>query len=216
MPEWSDRRARSLTADVSQFLEGLGHHPKLRQRLAAQGYTEQMHRGLGACLARLGDLSSDSAEGRSDAAAGRGTGLDRALGWGPAGLARAVVGWAVHQARLASAAARKAPSVVDEIRRVAAGVGEEPPWETFRASRRVLERIGADDHLSQFLTLSGLRDVSLELRRRLREGGSPAARSARLQAHGELAFLFARCRQMALRELGGEPSALRALGIQPG
>lgn len=213
MPEWSERRARALAAQVTHFLEGLEGHPRLRQRLSARGYTEQTHRALQASLARLADRSG--AVRRADtASAGEGQGLGRTLGWGHAGQARAVLGWVVQQARLASTAARKTPSVARELGRLAAKAGEETPWDTFQAARGFLGRVSADDHLGHFLTLGGLRDASLELRRRLREGGSPAARSERIQAHAELAFLYARCREIALEELAGEPTALLTLGIQ--
>ncbi|MDY0000619.1 MAG: hypothetical protein RBU30_04935 [Polyangia bacterium] len=215
MPIWNDRRVRTLTAEVTQFLEGLTRNQRLRKRLEARGYTEQDHRGLQACLARMEGLAAAGTERRAEAATrGEGSGLERFLGWGPAGQARALLGWAVQQARMAAEAARKAPSVARELKSLAAKAGEETPWETLEAARVVLGRVGADDHLGHFLTPSGLRDASAELRRRLREGGSPAARSTRLQAHAELAFLFARCRRLALDELAGEPSALRALGLQ--
>ncbi len=81
--------------------------------------------------------------------------------------------------------------------------------------RRLLGRVRRDEHLSHFLTLEGLRDAGAELAQRIRDGGRSAPRSQRQQLRAELAFLYARWRQVCIRELGEEPELLRALGLDP-
>ncbi len=200
MPNWSRRRTRTLAEDVARFVEGLGAHPEILRRLRRHGYSDQIHRELQACLARMGD--GEVAVQRRD----RGGSLF--------GSARAVTGWVAQQVTVASVAATKLPDVAAEA--ADAILGSTEPMEAVRESRRLLQRVRGDEHLSHFLTLSGLRDAGAELSQRLQDGGAPAVRARRQQDRSELAFLFARWRQICLRELATEPALLRALGFDPG
>jgi len=198
--KWSTRRAKSLTEVVSQFLRGLEHHPRLRQRLVVHGYTEQVHRELHACLAQVGEsvVSVDRIREPED----RGF-------WGSA---RAVSTWAVEQLTVASAAATKLPRVAQEAADVVRS-GRESPLDAFRESRKLVERVRSDEHLSHFFTLGGIRDASQDLRQRLQEGGAAAPRVQRQQTRSELAFLFARWRQVCLQEFQGDDDSLSTLGL---
>lgn len=197
MSTWSRRRTRSLAEDVARFLEGLGGHPEIRRRLRAHGYTEQAHRELQACLARVGNGEVEvDAEGGGDTLIGS---------------VRAVSGWVAEQVTVASKAATKLPDVAAEA--ADAVFGSEEPAQVLRESRRLVQRVRGDEHLSHFLTLAGLRDAGAELAQRLLDGGAPTVRSRRHQARSELAFLFARWRRLCLQELAAEPALLRALGF---
>lgn len=200
MPTWSRRRTRTLAEDVGRFVEGLGAHPELRQRLRRHGYTDQIHRELQACLARVGDGEVDS----------RGSGGG---GGSLIGSARAITGWMAEQVTVASAAATKLPDVAAEA--ADALFDSDEPLQVLRESRRLFQRVRADEHLSHFFTLAGLRDAGAELTQRIQDGGAPTARSRRQQARSELGFLFARWRQICLQELAAEPALLQALGIAP-
>jgi len=203
MPTWSRRRTRSLAQDVGRFVEGLGAHPEVRQRLRRHGYTDQTHRELQACLARVGD---GEVEVDRRAAGGGGGSL--------IGSARAITGWVAEQVTVASAAATKLPDVAAEA--ADALFDSDAPLKVVRESRRLFQRVRADEHLSHFFTLAGLRDAGAELSQRLHDGGAPTVRSRRQQARSELGFLFARWRRICLQELGSEPALLKALGIDPG
>jgi hypothetical protein len=197
MPNWSRRRTRSLAEDVARFVEGLDAHPEIRGRLRRLGYTDQVHRELQACLARMGDGEVEVQFGE------RGGSL--------LGSARAVTGWMAEQVTVASVAATKLPDVAAEA--ADALFGSTEPLEAVRESRRLYRRVRADEHLSHFFTLSGLRDAGAELSQRLQDGGAPAARARRQQDRSELGFLFTRWRQICLQELAHEPALLQALGL---
>jgi len=198
---------------VARFLRGLDDQPALRQRLARRGYDEQQHRRLQAGLARAGDLRAVRLlQGAAAAAARRRVASAVALPrWG--GPARALLGWAAEQARLAAGATGKLPAVAREVRKVAREAADRAPVDTLQSTWHLVRRLRADEHLGHFLTPGGLRDAGLELRQRLHEGGSPQARGARRQALAELSFLYLRWRRIALEELGDEPSACAALGL---
>ena len=197
MSTWSRRRTRTLAEEVGRFVEGLASHPEIRQRLRRHGYTDQTHRELQACLARVGD-------GEVEVEAGDTTGS-------LFGSVRAVTGWVAEQVTVATAAATKLPDVAAEA--ADAILDSDEPLEAVRQSRRLFRRVRADEHLSHFLTLSGLRDAGAELSQRLQDRGAPAARLRRQQARSELGFLFTRWRQICLRELAGEPELLKTLGF---
>ncbi|MFH2009366.1 MAG: hypothetical protein ABI333_22435 [bacterium] len=199
--KWSTRRAKSLTEIVAQFLRGLESHPRLRQRLVVHGYTEQVHRELQACLAQVGEtvVRADRIREPEDRDA-----------WG---TARAVATWAVEQLTVAGAAATKLPRVAQEAA-AAVRASRRSPLEAFRESRKLVERVRADEHLSHFFTVGGIRDASQDLRQRLQEGGAAAPRAQRRQIRSELAFLFARWRQVCLQEFQGDADALATLGIE--
>lgn len=199
MPTWSRRRTRTLAEDVARFVEGLGRHPEVRQRLRRRGYSDQDHRELQACLARMGD-GEVVADARGD-------------GGSLFGSVRAITGWVAEQVTVASVAATKLPNVVAEA--ADALFDSTEPIEAVRESQRLFERVRADEHLSHFFTLSGLRDAGAELTQRVQDGGAPLARSARQQARWELGFLFTRWRQICLQELSAEPALLEALGLDP-
>jgi len=198
MPNWSRRRTRTLAEEVARFVEGLAAHPEIRQRLRRHGYTDQCHRELQACLARVGGGAVQTRVGAS--------------GGSLLGSVRAVSGWVAEQVTVAGAAATKLPDVVAEA--ADALFDSEEPLEAVRESQRLFQRVRADEHLSHFFTLDGLRDAGAELSQRLRDGGAPSARSARQQARSELGFLFTRWRQICLQELAAEPSLLQALGLE--
>jgi hypothetical protein len=198
--QWSTRRAKSLTEIVSQFLRGLEQHPRLRQRLVVLGYTEQAHRELKACLAQVGESVVSVDRNRDPEDPGF---------WGSA---RAVSTWAMEQLTVAGAVASKLPVVAQEAA-AAVRSGRQSPFEAFRESRKLVERVRSDEHLSHFFTLSGIRDASQDLRQRIQEGGAPAPRAQRQQTRSELAFLFARWRQICLQEFQGDAEALQTLGL---
>lgn len=169
----------------------------------SEGYTQVAHRELQALIAEV------------------------AVGWGGERVplrprqdrvlpgARATGAWAGEQLRLASAAVRKVPAVVEEaggvVRRARAR--ERAPAEILRDVWRVARRVGRDEHLSHFLTAAGLRDAGLALKRRLRDGGGSGAERARQQAAYALSYSLARWRDAARRAFDGEPDVLRGLGM---
>jgi hypothetical protein len=213
--EWGDRRGRELVQRVGRFLRGLEDQPALRQRLARWGYDEQQHRRLQAGLARAGDLrAARLLQGAAATAARRRitpTSAAALSRWG--GPARALLGWATEQARLAAGATGKLPAVAREVRKVAREASERAPVDTLQSTWHLVQRLRGDEHLGHFLTPGGLRDAGLELRQRLHEGGSAQARGARRQALAELSFVYLRWRRIALEEFGEEPSACAALGL---
>lgn len=197
MTTWSRRRTRTLAEDVGRFVEGIRAHPKIRQRLRRFGYTDQAHRELQACLAGVGGGEVEVEP--------------RDSGGSLFGSIRAITGWVAEQVTVASVAVTKLPNVAAEAADAIFDSAE--PLEAVRESRRLLQRVRADEHLSHFLTLSGLRDAGAELTQRIQDRGAPIARSRRQQARSELGFLFARWRQICLQELAGEPALLQALGL---
>ncbi len=200
MAKWSRRRTRTLAEEVSRFFEGLAVHPEILGRLRRHGYTDQIHREIQACLARMGHGEVEIQSG------------DR--GGSLLGSARAISGWVAEQVTVASVAATKLPDVAAEA--ADAIFGSTEPLQAVRESRKLIRRVRADEHLSHFLTLSGLRDAGAELSQRLQDGGAPDARARRQQDRSELGFLFTRWRQICLQELVAEPALLRALGFDPG
>ncbi len=195
---WSRRRTRSLAEEVSVFLDCLVARPDLRRRLRPHGYTEQTHRELGACLARVGDP-------------------DRAVepeGGSLFGSARAFTGWMAEQVTVASKAAVKLPDVVAEA--ADAVFGSTEPLEMVRESQQLYKRVRGDEHLSHFFTLDGLRDAGAELAQRIEDKGAPNARAQRQQARSELGFLFTRWRQICMQEFASEPTLLQVLGFDAG
>ena len=113
---------------------------------------------------------------------------------------------------MASAAATKLPIVAQEAAAVVRS-GRQSPVDAFRESRKLVERVRSDEHLSHFFTLGGIRDASQDLRQRLQEGGAAAPRVQRQQTRSELAFLFARWRQVCLQEFQGDDDSLSTLGL---